>query len=131
AVLDGRDIGTVVWPDAPLKLFVTADADVRAHRRFLELSAAGKDSAAGSASVAGKDSAAGTAAASLSLEHVRAEMQRRDARDSQREGCRLEAAPDALVLDTTSSPGFGEPGFSSAGELTEVYRTRSKVTFIG
>ena len=80
AVLDGRDIGTVICPQAEVKLYVTASDAVRAHRRWLELSAAGD--ARGEAEI---------------LDDLRA----RDARDSARAEAPLSAAPDALLLDTT------------------------------
>lgn len=80
AVLDGRDIGTVICPQAEVKLYVTASDAVRAHRRWLELSAAGD--ARGEAEI---------------LDDLRA----RDARDSARADAPLSAAPDALLLDTT------------------------------
>ncbi len=76
AVLDGRDIGTVVCPDAEVKLFVTASPEVRARRRQLELGAA-------------------------SYETVLAEILNRDARDSKRATAPLVPAPDAVVLDTS------------------------------
>lgn len=76
AVLDGRDIGTVICPEAEVKLYVTASAQVRAHRRWLEV---------------GGDEA-----------QVLAEVQARDARDMGRADAPLRAAPDALVLDTSS-----------------------------
>lgn len=75
AVLDGRDIGTVICPMAEVKLFVTASAEVRAHRRWLEL---------------GGDVA-----------QVLAEVIARDARDTDRKDAPLIAAPDALIIDTT------------------------------
>lgn len=75
AVLDGRDIGTVICPDAAVKLFITASAPVRAHRRWLEL---------------GGDAA-----------QVLADVITRDARDSGRESAPLRAAPDAVLLDTS------------------------------
>jgi cytidylate kinase len=80
AVLDGRDIGTVICPEAEVKLFVTASAEVRAHRRWLELTEAGHD--ATEASV---------------LEDVIA----RDTRDSDRADAPLKAADDAVTLDTS------------------------------
>ncbi len=80
AVLDGRDIGTVICPQAEVKLYVTASDAVRAHRRWLELSAAGDPR--GEAEI---------------LDDLRA----RDARDSARAEAPLSAAPDALLLDTT------------------------------
>ena len=85
AVLDGRDIGTVIFPDAAVKLFVTASADVRAQRRWLERRAASPDA----------DLGAG-------LAQVAAEMQARDNRDAGREAAPLRPAADAAVLDTTA-----------------------------
>ncbi len=75
AVLDGRDIGTVICPDADVKLFVTASDEVRAHRRWLELGG--------------------------SEAEVLADLRARDARDSARATAPLRPAPDALLLDTT------------------------------
>ena len=76
AVLDGRDIGTVVCPDAHAKLFITASAEVRARRRQLELGA-------------------------TDYEAVLADIRARDARDSQRTAAPLVAATDAVTLDTS------------------------------
>lgn len=75
AVLDGRDIGTVICPEAEVKLYVTASAQVRAHRRWLEV---------------GGDEA-----------QVLAEVIERDKRDAERAVAPLKPAPDALVLDTS------------------------------
>lgn len=75
AVLDGRDIGTVICPDAEVKLFVTASPAVRAYRRWQEL---------------GGDKA-----------HILAEVVERDARDSERATAPLRPAPDAVILDTS------------------------------
>ena len=75
AVLDGRDIGTVICPDAEVKLYVTASAEIRAHRRWLEV---------------GGDSA-----------QVLAEVKERDARDMDRADAPLRAASDAIVIDTS------------------------------
>lgn len=80
AVVDGRDIGTVVLPDADRKLFVTASPEARAHRRFLELSAAGTDT---------------------SQDAVLAALLDRDRRDVERAASPLIPAPDAYLLDTT------------------------------
>ena len=80
AVLDGRDIGTVICPDAEVKLFVTASYAVRARRRFLELRDRGEDV---------------TEAAVLD------DLRARDARDSGRETAPLRPADDAVTLDTT------------------------------
>jgi len=80
AILDGRDIGTVICPDAQVKLFVTASDAVRAERRFLELSGKGQD---------------------VTREGVLADLQMRDKRDSERATAPLVAADDAVVLDTS------------------------------
>jgi len=80
AVLDGRDIGTVICPEAPAKLFVTASDTVRAERRYWELAEKGIETTFG---------------------EVLAEMQERDARDSARTAAPLKPADDASVLDTS------------------------------
>jgi cytidylate kinase len=80
AVLDGRDIGTVIAPHAPVKIFVTASADARAMRRFKELQNLGL---------------------SITYDEVVADMQSRDARDSNRETAPSKPADDAVILDTT------------------------------
>ncbi|WP_338666082.1 d(CMP) kinase [Pararoseomonas sp. SCSIO 73927] len=80
AVMDGRDIGTVVCPDARVKIFVTASPEARAERRWLERRAKGE---------------------AIPLEEVAAEMAVRDARDAARDVAPMRAAEDALVLDTT------------------------------
>ncbi|MDA4846401.1 (d)CMP kinase [Hoeflea poritis] len=79
-VLDGRDIGTVVCPQAPVKLFVTATPEVRARRRYDEISAAGNG---------------------LSYDAVLADLKKRDARDSARTDSPLRPAEDAHLLDTS------------------------------
>ncbi|MFC0410614.1 (d)CMP kinase [Roseomonas elaeocarpi] len=81
AVLDGRDIGTVVFPAAPVKLYVTASAEARAHRRWLERQSRGE---------------------SVALEAVAAEMAARDARDAGRDAAPMKPAEDAVLLDTTT-----------------------------
>lgn len=81
AVLDGRDIGTVVCPDADVKLFVIADLDVRAHRRHRELLARGE---------------------SVTFEQVAADIAARDARDAARAVAPLRMADDAHLIDTTA-----------------------------
>ena len=83
AVLDGRDIGTVICPDAEVKLFVTATDDVRATRRFAELSAKGHD---------------------VTLDGVAHDLRIRDARDAERATAPLQVADDAVVLDTSTLP---------------------------
>ena len=80
AVLDGRDIGTVICPDADAKLFVTASAEVRADRRFAELSASG---------------------GAVSRAQVLADVKERDARDRARAEAPLVAARDAVEIDTS------------------------------
>lgn len=80
AVLDGRDIGTVIAPDADVKLFITATAEVRAQRRLRELVMRGM---------------------AAHYEDVLADIRSRDARDAGRDVAPLKAASDALVLDTS------------------------------
>jgi CMP/dCMP kinase len=80
AVLDGRDIGTVICPDAPVKLYVVASDAVRADRRWRELAARG---------------------VAVTREEVLADLQTRDARDSARATAPLRPAEDAILLDTT------------------------------
>lgn len=79
-VMDGRDIGTVVFPNAELKLFVTASLKVRAERRFKELKAQGKN---------------------ITLEEVMKNVEERDLRDTQRAISPLQKADDALILDNS------------------------------
>lgn len=79
-VMDGRDIGTVVFPQAELKIFMTASEDVRTERRFAELKLQGKE---------------------VSKEDVRANLHERDYIDTHRETDPLRQAEDALVLDNT------------------------------
>jgi CMP/dCMP kinase len=80
AVLDGRDIGTVICPDASVKLFVTATPEIRAHRRHLELQSQGS---------------------SRSYDDVLADIRSRDARDMGRAVAPLRQAADAHLLDTS------------------------------
>jgi cytidylate kinase len=80
AVLDGRDIGTVICPDAPAKLFVTASPEVRAERRWKQLVGQGE---------------------AVAYDDVLADIRIRDARDSGREAAPLKPAPDAVLLDTS------------------------------
>jgi cytidylate kinase len=79
-VLDGRDIGTVIFPDAPIKFFVTASAEARSRRRWLELQARG---------------------GAADLDQISAEMHVRDANDAARAIAPMQAAADAIILDTT------------------------------
>lgn len=80
AVLDGRDIGTVICPDAKVKLYITASDEVRAQRRFAELTAAGEDT---------------------TFEKVLNDLRERDERDSARATAPLKPADDAVVIDTS------------------------------
>ena len=79
-VMDGRDIGTVVLPDADVKIFLTADVEERAKRRLLELSEKGQK---------------------VSFDEVLADMKQRDHNDSHREIAPLRQAEDAVLADTT------------------------------
>ncbi|UIP05528.1 (d)CMP kinase [Erythrobacter sp. SDW2] len=81
AVLDGRDIGTVIAPEADVKLFVTASVYQRARRRWLEMT---------------------DREIEISLDAIEQDIAARDARDIGRANAPLRAAPDALVFDTTS-----------------------------
>ena len=81
AVLDGRDIGTVICPDADVKLFVTASAEIRAERRLAGLLAGGHD---------------------VTAEQVLADVRERDARDMDRADAPLKPAEDAVRLDTSA-----------------------------
>lgn len=81
AVLDGRDIGTVICPEAEVKLYVTASAEVRAHRRWLEVGGEG---------------------APESYETILAQVKERDARDMGRADAPLRPADDAIELDTSA-----------------------------
>jgi cytidylate kinase len=80
-VMDGRDIGTVVFPQAELKIFVTASAEVRAQRRYDELKAKGEN---------------------VTFEEILKNVQERDYIDSHREVAPLRQAEDALVLDNSN-----------------------------
>ena len=81
AVLDGRDIGTVIAPDADVKLFITASVSERARRRWLEMNSRGID---------------------VPLAEIEADIARRDARDIGRKDAPLKPASDAMIIDTTS-----------------------------
>ena len=80
-VMDGRDIGTVVFPEAELKIFVTADPAIRVQRRFLELSATN---------------------ASITKEEISENLEHRDLMDTTREHSPLRQASDAKVLDNSN-----------------------------
>jgi CMP/dCMP kinase len=100
AVLDGRDIGTVIAPGADVKLFVVATPEVRAARRALELQARGEPA---------------------DEQEVLAELLRRDERDSRRTAAPLKAAPDAHLLDTTHLSI--DAAFRAAVDIIEAVRT--------
>ena len=80
AVLDGRDIGTVICPEAEAKLYVTASDETRAARRHKELIDRGRE---------------------ISFDEVLAELRERDARDSERATAPLKPAEDAVLIDTS------------------------------
>ena len=81
AVLDGRDIGTAVCPDADVKIYVTATPEVRAERRYLEMQGRGE---------------------AATYEGVLADIRRRDQRDASRDTAPLRSADDAFLLDTSN-----------------------------
>ena len=103
AVLDGRDIGTVIFPDAEVKLFVTATPQVRAGRRVAELQARG---------------------VKVSPAEVLADIQRRDERDTTRGISPLKLAPDAHLLDTTHLDI--DAAFRAAIDIVEAVRAGRK-----
>ena len=90
-VMDGRDIGTHVLPDAKIKIFLTATPHERARRRWMELIKAGKN---------------------VLFEEVAQDMQKRDCQDTEREVSPLEPAEDAVILDTT--------GYSVEGMVAKI-----------
>ena len=101
AVLDGRDIGTVICPHAEVKIFVTATPQVRAHRRVLEIQGRGERA----------DEA-----------EVLADILRRDARDTARAAAPLKQATDAHLLDTTALNA--DAAFQAAVELVDRLRRK-------
>ena len=101
AVLDGRDIGTVIAPDAAAKLFVTAAPEVRAHRRWKQLEAQGE---------------------AVAYEEVLADIRRRDARDGGRDTAPMRPAPDAVLLDTSEMTI--EQAADAARRIVEAARAR-------
>jgi cytidylate kinase len=103
AVLDGRDIGTVIFPDADVKIFVTASAEVRARRRAAELEHAGKP---------------------VDEVEVLADIRRRDERDTSRAAAPLKAAPEAHLLDTTHLDI--DAAFRAALDIVEAVRAGRK-----
>lgn len=101
AVLDGRDIGTVICPEAAVKLYVTASAEVRAERRFLELTGKGL---------------------TVRRDEVLADVIARDQRDASRADAPMKAADDALVLDT-STLSIDEAVAQAIAAVERVWRT--------
>ncbi len=101
AVLDGRDIGTVIAPDAMAKLFVTATPQTRAKRRWLQLSSRGD---------------------AITFEDMLADIVRRDERDAGRGAAPMVQAEDAVLLDTTDL-GI-EAAFDAARRIVEAARVR-------
>jgi cytidylate kinase len=101
AVLDGRDIGTVIAPDAPAKLFVTATPEVRAHRRWEQLKGRGER---------------------VTLQDVLTDIRRRDERDGGRHTAPMKPAPDAVLLDTSEMTI--EQAADAARRIVEAARAR-------
>jgi cytidylate kinase len=101
AILDGRDIGSVVAPDAAAKLFITASPEARARRRWAELTARGEES---------------------TYEAILADILRRDHRDRARAAAPMSAAADAVLLDTTDLSIDG--AFDAARRIVEAARAR-------
>ena len=83
SILEGRDIGTVIFPNAALKFFLSASSEVRAKRRLEQLREKGKGEA-------------------YTFEQIKEDIEKRDGEDSQREVAPLKKAPDAIFLDTSS-----------------------------
>ncbi|WP_299304160.1 (d)CMP kinase [uncultured Litoreibacter sp.] len=102
AVLDGRDIGTVICPQADVKLFVTASDEIRAERRFLELSGKGQE---------------------VTREGVLKDLRIRDQRDRDREAAPLAAAADADLIDT-SDMDIDEAVAVAISTVGKVFRRR-------
>jgi len=104
AVLDGRDIGTVIAPNAAAKLYVTATPEVRAERRWKQLTARGQD---------------------IAFADMLEDIRRRDERDSGRDSAPMVQAEDAVLLDTTDL-GI-EAAFDAARRIVEAARVRAGV----
>jgi cytidylate kinase len=101
AVIDGRDIGTVIAPHAPAKLYITASPRVRAERRWKQLVAQGE---------------------AVSFDEILADIVRRDARDGSRADSPMVAAADAVLLDTSQMTI--ERAFDAARRIVEAARAR-------
>lgn len=101
AVLDGRDIGTVIAPEAPAKLYVTASPEVRADRRWKQLVGQGER---------------------VTFDEILADIRKRDARDGGRKDAPMTQAPDAVLLDTSEMTI--EQAFDAARRIVETARAR-------
>lgn len=101
AVIDGRDIGTVIAPDAPAKLYVTASAEIRADRRWKQLIGQGE---------------------AVTYEEILADIHKRDERDGGRADSPMTQAPDAVLLDTSEMTI--EQAFDAARRIVETARAR-------
>lgn len=101
AVIDGRDIGTVIAPRAPAKLYVTATPEVRAHRRWKQLSGQGE---------------------AVTYDDILADIRVRDERDSARADSPMTMAADAVLLDTTEMTI--DAAFDAARRIVETARSR-------
>ncbi len=105
AVLDGRDMGTVICPEAPAKLYVVATPEIRAQRRWKQLTGQGE---------------------AVSLDEVLADIARRDARDGGRADSPMTAAPDAVLLDTSQMTI--EQATDAARRTVEAARARWEIS---
>ncbi|MDO9472092.1 MAG: (d)CMP kinase [Caulobacter sp.] len=105
AVIDGRDIGTVIAPDAPAKLYVTATPETRAQRRWKQLTGQGE---------------------AVSFEDILADIRVRDERDSARADSPMTMAADAVLLDTTEMTI--DAAFDAARRIVETARSRWETT---
>lgn len=104
SVIDGRDIGTVIAPHAPAKLYVTARPEVRAERRWKQLVGQGED---------------------VAFEDILADIHKRDARDGGRKDAPMTQAPDAVLLDTSEMTI--EQAFDAARRIVEDARARHRL----
>jgi CMP/dCMP kinase len=101
AVIDGRDIGTVICPTAPVKIYVTASPEIRAERRWKQLAAAGE---------------------AVTYDDILADIRTRDARDAGRADSPMRPADDAVLLDTSEMTI--EAAFDAARRIVEAARAR-------
>ena len=105
SVIDGRDIGTVIAPEAPAKLYVTADPEVRAERRFKQLKGRGED---------------------VTFLEILEDIRRRDERDGGRSDAPMVQAPDAVLLDTSQMTI--ESATDAARRIVEAARARWEIS---